>query len=343
MPTGRGLAVLALGAVLVLSGWALGVEEFVLVALSAATLLLWAAAAVHLQARRARRALSARVEEPRREVSVGDEATVVVRVRSTTRRRSLSWLALEEPEPWTVSYPGLLGIKTARTRVRGDSPARLLPVGTKGGLRARRAPWWHLGALRGGDECALGLTVPTIRRGLWSQPGVRVWCTDPLGLAASPVGRLPATDVVVVPRPASRPAGATGAGAGAGNAAGRRAGGTDAEGWVAPGGDEFAGLRPYVAGDRLTRFHWPALARSGDLLVRDFVEPLKEMAELVVDDRPEHVEESVAQAADRGTTLLDGGTGLVVRTVGGERLDVPPGPAASCILLRSLALIGARR
>ncbi|MEO6988740.1 MAG: DUF58 domain-containing protein, partial [Aquihabitans sp.] len=34
------------------------------------------------------------------------------------------------------------------------------------------------------------------------------------------------------------------------------------------GGEEFAGLRPYVIGDDLRRVHWASSARIGDLLVR---------------------------------------------------------------------------
>ena len=326
-----------LAVALALSGWAFGVEEFVLVALSAATLLVWAAASVHCQARRAGRTLVARAELPRQECAVGDDVSVTVRFRNAGRR-SLSSLVFEEPELWTVSYPGLLGRGRHRgvVGVAGEcSPLRPVPATT-----ARPARWQDPGAIGSDTECALRLKVPTTQRGLWSQPGVRVWCTDPLGLMAMPVGRAPATDLVVVLRPAAGSADPTEPSDP--EVGGRRAGGADAEGLVAPGGDEFAGLRPYVPGDRLSRLHWQALARTGDLLVRDFVEPMEGLAEIVVDDRPARVEDSVRQAAALGSALLDGGTGLAVRTLGGERLVVPPGPAARGVLMRALAMVGAR-
>jgi uncharacterized protein (DUF58 family) len=335
MPTGRGVAVFGLSAALALSGWALGVEEFLLVALSAATLLSWATAAVHLETRRARKTLVARADEPGGEVSVGDQVSAAVRLRNTGRR-SLALLGVEVPKPWSVSYPGLLRsppARAARAVVVAEPAGRWRAVRTRAGSRR------SLDVLRPGAQCTLASPIPTTKRGLWARPGLRVWCADPFGLVALPVGRVPGFEVVVVPRPAS---GATGAqDVGEHDAPARRAGGADVEGAVAPGGDEFAGLRPYVAGDRLTRLHWPALARSGDLLVRDFVEPMAALVEVVVDDRPGLVEESVLRAADLGCAWLRSGTGVVVATTSGERLVVPPGPTGRMSLLRALATVPA--
>jgi uncharacterized protein (DUF58 family) len=349
MPTGRGLALFGSGAVLALAGWALGVEEFLLVAVSVGTLLSWGAVAVQFQARRARKTLSARADEPPVQISVGDLATVEMRLRNSGRR-SLTLLRVEEPESWTVSHPGLLGsrpLPSARAPVFGawadhggtstEGFGVLRPTDL---VRPRPARWRALGVLQPGARCTLPLPVPATRRGLWSFPGVRVWCADPFGLVARPVGRTPPVEVVVVPGPAAAVP-ATGLPGSDPGRAGWRSGGADAEGSAAPGGDEFAGLRPYVAGDRLTRLHWPALARTGDLLVRDFVEPTESLVEVVVDDRSARVEESVLQAAAMGCALLRRGTAVAVRTASGERLLVGTGPAARPRLLRALATVRA--
>ena len=65
-------------------------------------------------------------------------------------------------------------------------------------------------------------------------------------------------------------------------------------------GDELSGLRPYAPGDRLTRLHWPSLARSGELVVREFVEPQAGSLSLLVDLRPSaHTGDSIEKTISR--------------------------------------------
>ncbi len=331
MPSGRGLVLAAAALVLAVSGLALGVEEFVLLALAAFALLAWGAAVVLVQVRWTAASLAIDVDRPRSDVVVGGHGVVRLIVHSTGRG-TLTPLVVEGPARWEVSHAGLHGALGARrvalvtgARVQTVAPRRRAP------LRGRQVGW-RLAAL--GPDTAVGVEaeVPTSQRGLWTLESSTVWCTDPLGLVSWPVVSTPRVHVFVVPD-SSR------TGAERLVPAGRSSGGGDAEGWAAPGGDEFAGLRPYVAGDRLSRLHWPALARSGELMVRDFVEPMAQLVEVPIDDRPAEIETSIRRAASLGVSLLERGAGVLLSTGGGERLVVSPAPGATTTLLRALATV----
>ena len=51
------------------------------------------------------------------------------------------------------------------------------------------------------------------------------------------------------------------------------------------GGDQVRGVRDYVAGDPLRLVHWPATARRGAIVVKEFEQPERPRLELVVDLR----------------------------------------------------------
>jgi uncharacterized protein (DUF58 family) len=50
-------------------------------------------------------------------------------------------------------------------------------------------------------------------------------------------------------------------------------------------GDEFYTMRPYVEGDDLRRIHWPSVARSGELMIRQDESTRRSTAVLFVDTR----------------------------------------------------------
>jgi uncharacterized protein (DUF58 family) len=110
-------------------------------------------------------------------------------------------------------------------------------------------------------------------------------------------------------------------------------------------GDDLSSLRPYVPGDRLTRLHWPALARTGELVVRDFTAPESGRLALLVDLRPSAhgastFEAAISRVAALGTRALADGISLELCTSAGERLELPPGTAGRQALVRALALLG---
>lgn len=70
---------------------------------------------------------------------------------------------------------------------------------------------------------------------------------------------------------------------------------------LATGGDEFFALRPYVVGDELRRVHWPASARTGELVVRQEERPRTARVTIVFDQQqrsysPEGFERAVTVA-----------------------------------------------
>jgi len=110
-------------------------------------------------------------------------------------------------------------------------------------------------------------------------------------------------------------------------------------------GDELSGLRPYAPGDRLTRLHWPALARSGELVVREFVEPRTGSLTLLVDVRPSahddrSIDEAISLAAGLGIEALQRAVTVELCTSTGDRVVVAPNTAGRQTLLRALAMLG---
>jgi uncharacterized protein (DUF58 family) len=90
-------------------------------------------------------------------------------------------------------------------------------------------------------------------------------------------------------------------------------------------------VREYVVGDEVRHLHWKALARTGALMVREYVDPAQPRFSLLLDDRsdvltPEQFEEAVEVAASlvhvavtsgRHTQLLTSATGVRASTSGG--------------------------
>lgn len=87
-------------------------------------------------------------------------------------------------------------------------------------------------------------------------------------------------------------------------------------------GDEFYTMRSYVEGDDLRRIHWPSVARSGQLMIRQDESTRRSTAVLFVDTRdaavgPTHspcFEKVVSAAASLGVLLLRYGFSLKLAT-----------------------------
>ena len=110
-------------------------------------------------------------------------------------------------------------------------------------------------------------------------------------------------------------------------------------------GDDLSSLRPYVPGDHLNRLHWPALARTGELVVRDFTAPESGRLALLVDLRPSahgasSFEAAIARVAALGSRALTDGVAVELCTSAGERLEIPAGTVGRQALVRALALLG---
>jgi uncharacterized protein (DUF58 family) len=87
-------------------------------------------------------------------------------------------------------------------------------------------------------------------------------------------------------------------------------------------GDEFYTMRPYVEGDDLRRIHWPSVARSGELMIRQDESTRRSTAVLFVDTRDSAVgqthgpcfEKVVSAAASVGILLMRYGFSLKLAT-----------------------------
>ena len=97
------------------------------------------------------------------------------------------------------------------------------------------------------------------------------------------------------------------------------------------GSVDLRAVREYAVGDEVRHLHWKALARTGALMVREYVDPAQPRFTLLLDDRSdvltgEQFEEAVEVAASllhaaaslgRHTQLLTSATGVRASTPGG--------------------------
>ena len=188
------------------------------------------------------------------------------------------------------------------------------------------------------------LTVPTDRRAVLELAPRSVWVHDPAGLVAAMVASTDPVRVVVHPRAAPIPDGlltdSIGPSSSAAGAGSRHGGSGD---W----GGDFAELRPYRIGDRLTSVHWQALARYGVTLVRQFEPEASGLVRVVVDDRAgahhRHTYEDALSIVE-GLIEAAGRDGLAVElsTFSGRAATVVPNPEGLAAAQELLAGMGPR-
>ncbi|MGZ5351692.1 MAG: DUF58 domain-containing protein [Actinomycetota bacterium] len=108
-------------------------------------------------------------------------------------------------------------------------------------------------------------------------------------------------------------------------------------------GDEFYTMRPYVEGDDLRRIHWPSVARSGELMIRQDESTRRSTAVLFVDTRDSAVgqthspcfEKVISCAASVGILLMRYGFSVKLATT-----QLPPQRVGEELLLDALAGMG---
>ncbi|MGH2785101.1 MAG: DUF58 domain-containing protein [Actinomycetota bacterium] len=183
--------------------------------------------------------------------------------------------------------PGLssLAVRWARYRIgfsRAITPRRLFP----GGRLAIQFSVRNLGsllsppllledqappALGGPGRFSLASLPPGRRetvvverhptaRGRYSVGPLHARVVDPFGLAEATATLAAAEDVLVYPRIERLGTG--------GPPADRAGKGPSAVYRLAPAGDEFYAVREYESGDDLRKIHWPSVARTGQLMIR---------------------------------------------------------------------------
>jgi uncharacterized protein (DUF58 family) len=108
-------------------------------------------------------------------------------------------------------------------------------------------------------------------------------------------------------------------------------------------GDEFYTMRPYQTGDDLRRIHWPSVARSGELMIRQDESTRRSTAVVFVDTRESAVgqirtpcfEKVVSAAASVGVLLVRYGFAVKLATT-----QLPPQRVGEELLLDTLAGVG---
>jgi uncharacterized protein (DUF58 family) len=332
LSTGAGaLAVLGLG---------FGVEEFVMLSIALGVLLALGALSVAWRARTARRSLRLDLRVPAMEVSVGQAAIMELCV-TNAGRRTIPSVRVEAPaRHWTISYPGL--------GTRRPGTPELSPAGTTDGnplvALAHTLAWSvPIADLPPGSGTTVRIPVPTSVRGVLTLNPVGLWCEDPFRLFALRSAPGPSAHMIVCPVPDLTQAAQLPAHTFLSGRPSEHRPGAAPSASVA--GDDLSSLRPYVPGDHLNRLHWPALARTGELVVRDFTAPETGRLALLVDLRPSahgptSFEAAIARVAALGSRALADGVAVELCTSAGERLELPAGPAGRQALVRALALLG---
>jgi hypothetical protein len=276
-------------------------------------------------------------------VPVGATATLELAMVNTSRWRTPA-VGLERPDGWWRR----LGDVPWGREAEGDSTGPGTAA-TPAWFGRRRAPspvtLVRLAALNGGDSTTTVLAVPTAARGVWALAPRRAWVHDPFGLCGVVVTQVASVIVVVHPRRAPADdvplTARSGAVTNVVTTPDRRPTTTDV-------GGEFADLRPYVPGDRLHLLHWPALARHGTLLVRQFDPDAGGVVHIVLDDRiGVHRRGAFEDVLSTILTLVDNAAALglpvELTTMSGARTTVAPTPAGVAGVLPLLAAMRPRR
>ncbi|MGH9029194.1 MAG: DUF58 domain-containing protein [Acidimicrobiales bacterium] len=363
MVTSRGQVVAVVAAVLAIAGAIYGIEEFLLVSACVAALFVTGALWLVARAATARSGLVVGIKLASPEATVGIQYAALLSVRNDGRWTT-SPVRVEDPRRgWFLTHPGL-GANRARWRAEdaepaapGDGPVPVpdpraartgsnsLPGRLLGFLRteANALGAIRLPGLRSGTEVAVRIAVPTGSRGLLTLLPLGLWCEDPFRLLGWKVVSSPVVHVLVCPEPERT---ATGARTSPGGDGVRPPDANEyAHAGGMQGGYEFRSLRDYVPGDRMTRLHWPAFARSGELAVRDFAEPVSGSVSLLVDLRPSShsggsIEAVISRTAGLGLRALEDGKLVELCTSAGDRVEIAPGAGSRTRLLRALAVLG---
>jgi uncharacterized protein (DUF58 family) len=170
------------------------------------------------------------------------------------------------------------------------------------------------------------------RRGLFDVGPLQLMFSDPFGLARAPIRTQAVSELVVYPEVEDIEPWRLGIqGQGAGESAARH---------LHRSAAEFYTMREYVTGDDLRRIHWPSVARTGQLMIRQDEATRRSSATLFLDNRSSALgsdgspgfERAVSVAASLGKMLFASGFSIRLNSVNG-----PGGPVTEERLLEVLA------
>jgi uncharacterized protein (DUF58 family) len=129
-----------------------------------------------------------------------------------------------------------------------------------------------------GESARAAYRLPTDRRGVYDLGPLQVGLTDPFGLVTTSIEAAPQTRLTVYPRvvPVAPPPSSHGDDPLAG---------ADHPRGLTGGGEDFYALREYVRGDDLRKVHWPSMARTDELMVRQDEMPWQSRSTILLDTR----------------------------------------------------------
>ena len=175
-------------------------------------------------------------------------------------------------------------------------------------------------------------------RGQYALGPTSMWITDPFGLARIRTESAAPGRLVVYPRVEGAPAAEMALrGTGRGDSKARE---------LHRSAAEFYTMREYVLGDDLRRIHWPSVARTGQLMIRQDEATRRSAATLFLDNRAvtlgsagsPGLERAVSIAASIGRSLAAAGFALHFASV-----EAPSEPVTEEGLLEILAAVGHSR
>ncbi|ADB29870.1 protein of unknown function DUF58 [Kribbella flavida DSM 17836] len=185
-------------------------------------------------------------------------------------------------------------------------------------------------------EATYRYELPTVRRGRLEVGPLVLERSDPLGLAHNRLATGETATLWVHPK--RHPTRTVVAGRPRHHHVGRTADDS------LRGSADLRDVRPYVVGDEVRHLHWKATARTGQLMVRDFVDPDQPRLTVLLDTRTESLppatfEEAVEVAASILFAASMAGHRCRLLTSAGSDLAAPGGPLASRRFLDELCLV----
>jgi len=186
-----------------------------------------------------------------------------------------------------------------------------------------------------GSRQTVSYSVATRHRGRYTIGPLSISITDPFGLARVKIQTQSVNDLIVYPAVEELEAWTIGMqGAGAGESTVRH---------LYRSAAEFYTMREYVTGDDLRRIHWPSVARTGQLMIRQDESTRRSTATIFLDNRSGALgvdaspgfEKGVSVAASVGRLLIKAGFAVRLAT-----LDMEPIQVSETALFEKLAMAG---
>ncbi|HEX8629674.1 MAG TPA: DUF58 domain-containing protein [Catenuloplanes sp.] len=251
-----------------------------------------------------------------RVVAGGALGALLIAVLAARRRPSLRVRRELHPDQVDRGEPAL-----GRLVVVNAGPDPVTALTARDPVAGHRDITVDLPTLAPGGSVPRTYDLPTARRGRLVLGPLRVHRGDRLGLAettATVGGR-----AVLWVRPRVHPAHRMSAGRGAGH-------GAVAVQTPFRGSVEFRSLREYVPGDEPRHLHWKSTARTGKLMVREFMDPQRPRLAILLDSRRDVLsaagyEDAVEVAASLAHAALAEDHALRLTSTGDTVLDTAAG------------------